>query len=273
MTPATEPLPRFARVKHLTGIHNFRDYGDYAVSDGARLRRGVLYRSGQHVGATPDDLAALAQIDLRTVIDLRGNSERRSYPCRRPEAFDAEVHFFDGETSGRGGAPHIEAARDIAREIEGVDDAHRAMVALYAFMPFRPNLIAVMRTYFEKLATRDGAHLLHCLAGKDRTGLAAALLHTLMGVHADDMMADYLLTNTAGNPAARIAAGAASIRASRGPQISDAAIAVLMGVEAAFLDAALGAIVAAHGSVENYARDVLGVTPERRAEIRARLVV
>jgi protein-tyrosine phosphatase len=256
------------RVKPFRGIHNFRDYGGYATHGGGRLKADVLFRSGQHVGATADDLAVVAALGFGTVVDLRGNSERRSYPCARPGGFAAQVLFFDGETAGRGGAPHVEAAREIA----SAADARRAMVDLYAFMPFRPNLVAVMRMYFAALAERDGAHLLHCLAGKDRTGLGAALLHTLMGVHRDDMMADYLLTNTAGNSEARIAAGAASIRASRGPQIGDDAIRVLMGVDEAFLDAALSAIVTEHGSVEVYARDVLGVTPERRGQMAARII-
>ena len=256
------------RIKPFTGIHNFRDYGGYKTMRGARLTTGVLFRSGQHVGATADDLAAIAAFDIRTVIDLRGNSERRSYPCARPEGFDAEVYFHDGETAGRGGAPHVEAAREIVTAA----DAHRAMVDLYAFMPARPNLISVMRMYFDALAGREGASLLHCLAGKDRTGLAAALLHTLVGVHHDDKMADYLLTNIAGNAEARIAAGAASIRASRGAQISDEAVRTLMAVHEEYLDSALTAIVATHGSVESYARDVLGVTPERLGQIEARIV-
>jgi protein-tyrosine phosphatase len=256
------------RVKPFAGIHNFRDYGGYTTTDGAQLKTGVLFRSGQHVDATVDDLAAVAALDLKTVIDLRGNSERRNYPCARPVGFGAQLYFHDGETAGRGGAAHVEAAREIVTAA----DAHRAMIDLYAFMPFRPNLIAVMQMYFDALADRDGAHLLHCLAGKDRTGLAAALFHTLMGVHHDDLMADYLLTNTAGNQEARIAAGAASIRASRGPQISDAAIRTLMAVDEAFLDAALSAIDAKHGSIEAYARDVLGVTPHRRAQIATRLI-
>ncbi len=257
------------RVKPFGGIHNFRDYGGYATGDGMRLKAGMLFRSGQHVDATVDDLAAVAALDLRSVIDLRGNSERRIYPCARPKGFAGQVYFFDGETSGRGGAPHVEAAREIVTAA----DAHRAMVDLYAFMPFRPNLVAVFRMYFDALADRDGASLLHCLAGKDRTGLAAAVLHILMGVHREDMMADYLLTNTAGNSEARIASGAASIRASRGPEIGDEAIRILMGVDAAFLDAALSAIEAAHGSTEAYADTVLGVTPARRAQIAERLIV
>lgn len=255
------------RVKPFAGIHNFRDYGGYGTG-GSRLKTGLLFRSGQHVGATPEDLAALSALDIRTVIDLRGNSERRSYPCLRPEGFDAQVYFHDGETAGRGGAPHVEAAREIVTAA----DAHRAMVDLYAFMPFRPNLISVMRMYFDTLARREGASLLHCLAGKDRTGLAAALLHVLLGVHRDDMMADYMLTNTAGNSEARIAAGAASIRASRGAQITDDAVRTLMAVREEFLGAALAAIAHKHGAVEMYARDVLGVTSEQLGQMEARLV-
>jgi protein-tyrosine phosphatase len=257
------------RVLQFNGIHNFRDYGGYATASGGRLKSGVLYRSGQHLEATPDDLASVAALDLRTVIDLRGNSERASYPCARPVGFSAAVLFFDGETAGRGGAPHVEAARP---EIKTAADAHAAMVDLYAFMPFRPNLNAVFRMYFDTLEQRDGATLLHCFAGKDRTGLAAALLHILLGVHTDDMMADYLLTNTAGNAEARIAAGAESIRKSRGAGIGDDAIRTLMNVDSAYLDAALDAITDAHGSVAGYAEAVLGVTPARVDRIAARLI-
>lgn len=257
------------RIRQFKGIHNFRDYGGYAAADGARVREGVLFRSGQHAGATPDDLAGVAALKLRTVIDLRGNSERAYWPCARPEGFDAQVLFFDGETAGAGGAPHIEAARTIVT----AEDAHAAMVALYAFMPFRPNLQSVLRRYFEALATRDGASLLHCFAGKDRTGFAAALLHDLLGVHADDAMVDYMLTNVAGDSDARIAAGAASIRRSRGAQVSDAAIVTLMNVSPDYLTAALTAIADRHGSVRAYARDVLCVDDSQLAAIRERLLV
>ncbi len=254
------------RVLPFVGIHNFRDYGGYPTANGGRVVTGRLYRSGQHVGATPGDLAAVAALDLRTVIDLRGNSERASYPCARPGGFEAEVRFFDGETSGRGGAPHVVAAR----AIETPTDAHAAMVALYEFMPFRPNLVAIFRLYFDALATRGGANLLHCFAGKDRTGVAAALLHHVLGVHDDDVMADYLLTNTAGDVDARVAAGAESIRKNRGVHLGDATVRVLMDVDPAYLDAARAAIVARHGSVDEYLADVLGVTPAMRATISGR---
>ncbi len=255
------------RVILLTGIHNFRDYGGYAIQGGGTVRSGCLYRSGQHRDATANDLAAVDALDLATVIDLRGNSERRHYPCARGPGFRAEVLFFDGETAGAGGAAHAIAARDV----RGVEDAHAAMVDLYAFMPHRPNLQAVLRDYFRTLGGRDGAHLVHCFAGKDRTGFAVALTHQLLGVHRDDMMADYLLTNTAGDSAARIAAGAESIRRSR-PDASDAAVAKLMAVEPDFLEAALATVDRDWGGAEAYVADVLGIDRPAVDAIRARLI-
>ena len=80
------------------GIHNFRDYGGYSVEGGGKVRRGLLFRSGQHVEATDEDLQAIAKLDIHTVIDLRGLSERERNPCRRVEGFAGEVIFYDGET-------------------------------------------------------------------------------------------------------------------------------------------------------------------------------
>ena len=145
------------------------------------------------------------------------------------------------------------------------------MVRLYGLMPWRPNLITVFRHYFETLATRPGASLLHCLAGKDRTGIAAGLFHHLMGVHDDDLMADYLLTNVAGDVERRIAAGAQSVRANFGREMQDDAVRMLMSVQPEFLHAAFGEMKARHGSVERYAAEVLGVTPEQIAAMEAQL--
>ncbi|MCW6530511.1 tyrosine-protein phosphatase [Sphingomonas sp. MMSM20] len=255
------------RVLNFEGIHNFRDYGGYDTPVG-RLRTGLLWRSGQHGAATAADLASLADLRISTVIDLRGDSERALAPCLRHDGFDGLVLFAPGETAGIELAPHEEAGRGITTAAE----ARGAMTRLYAAMPYRPILVRSLTLFFEALATRDGASLLHCLAGKDRTGLAAALLHRLLGVHADDVMADYLLTNTAGDPGRRIASAAASIRERYGPQMSDEAIVALMSVEADYLRTAFAAIDERHGGVEAYAAEVLGVDAARRQAIAARLV-
>lgn len=258
MSDANEFLAMDGRVLPTTGIHNFRDYGGYATR-GGRLRRGMLWRSGQHCDATPEDLAIVHGLGIATVIDLRGDSERSANPCLRHEGFAGEVLFHPGETaSGTGLAVHEEAALSVRT----ADEAHQAMTLLYATLPFRPVLVGSFRLYFQALANRAAPSLLHCLAGKDRTGLAAALVHRLLGVHHDDMMEDYLLTNTAGNAEARIAAGERHIREGFGRTMDDAAVRVLMGVDAAFLDGAFAAMAERHGSIEAYASEVLGVTRE-----------
>ena len=256
------------RVIPLAGIHNFRDYGGYDA-DGGRVRTGVLFRSGQHVDATDADLAAVAALDIGTVVDLRGDSERRLYPCRRANGFAAEIVFTDGETTGSDPvAPHEE----VARVVRTASDAHRRMAELYKSMPFRPVLAAALQHYFAALADRDGVNLVHCLAGKDRTGIAVAVLHDLLGVHPDDIMADYLLTNTAGNIERRLAAGARMIRAGVGRDMDDDAVRTVMSVHPEYLDNAFAAIHAEHGSVAAYAEARLDVLPVMRARLIARYV-
>ncbi|MFM2371530.1 MAG: hypothetical protein RIS85_1252 [Pseudomonadota bacterium] len=257
-----------ARVIEMAGIHNFRDYGGYAARGGT-LRRGLLWRSGQHADATPVDLGTVHDLGIATVIDLRGDSERAANPCLRHAEFAGEVLFHPGETASmRGRAVHEE----MAREVRSADDAHKAMLRLYETLPFRPVLVGTFRLFMQALMDRDRPSLLHCLAGKDRTGVAAALVHHLMGVHPDDMVEDYLLTNTAGNAEARIAAGARHVRAGFGIAMDDAPVRVLMGVDAAFLDRAFVTIREKHGSVDAYARDVLGITPEGLAQMERHLI-
>ena len=228
------------------------------------MKTGILFRSGEHGKATDGDLARIDALDLAHIIDLRGNSERRANPCKRGEKFDAQVHFFDGETAGL--APHVEAAKDSIN----VDAAHAAMENLYSQLPFRENLIWILKRYFAALSEGEGASVVHCLAGKDRTGMAVDLLHHILGVHPDDAMEDYLLTNTAGNIDARVAAGSKAVRAKFG-DIDDATIRVLMGVDARYLAAARKAVEEEHGSLDGFLRDVLEVNDKRRDALRLHL--
>lgn len=255
------------RVLPLSGVHNFRDYGGYAVAGGGRLREGMLWRSAHHEGASDEDLAAIDALGLETVVDLRGDDERQMHPCRRSEQFSARVLFAGGVTAGL--APHLRAAG-------GAIDAETArarMIDIYAGMPYRSALVATLRLYFAALAEYDAPSLVHCVAGKDRTGFAVAIVHRLLGVHEDDLMQDYLLTNTAGNIEGRIAQGAAHIRRLYGGEIGEAAVRAIMSVNPAYLDAALATVRRDHGDVATYAEAVLNVTPEMREAIIDRLVV
>lgn len=265
MTDTITDAKNDGRVLPLDGVHNFRDYGGYAVAGGGRVKRGLLWRSGEHGGASEADLSAIAGLELATVFDLRGNGERANNPCRRPAGFTAEVVFHDGETAGL--ALHVEAASGVIDEA----GARAAMQRLYQDIAFRPNLVPILRRYFTVLTQRDGASVVHCLAGKDRTGFAVAMLHHALGVHRDDIMADYMLTNIAGNIDRRIAAGGAAIRERHGA-ISEATIRTLMGVEAEYLAASFAAIEQQHASVDAYLAQVLGVEAPVRAALAERFI-
>ncbi|MCP5397553.1 MAG: tyrosine-protein phosphatase [Sphingomonadaceae bacterium] len=255
------------RLLPLEGIHNFRDYGGYATAGGGRVRRGVLWRSGQHHEASDADLAVVAEIDLAHVVDLRGSSERNGFPCRRPAGFAAQVVFYDGETTNR--APHEEAEQGTPT----ADQAHMRMVQLYRRMPYNPPMLAIFRDYFAALAEGKGPSLVHCFAGKDRTGVAVALLHHSLGVHPDDAMADYLLTNLANETSDVLARQSARLFANRPGNATGDALKVLLGTDEAFLHAAFERIADEHGSLDAYLEDMLGVDSARREALRNALLV
>ena len=260
LTAATTP----ARIVPTTGIHNFRDYGGYPAAGLGRVAWKRLYRSGEHAEATAHDLEIIAALRLSAVIDLRGTSERARAPTPDSPNSSIPVICADGETAP---APHATAASAF-----GVTEARRSMIDGYTRFPLRTRLGDVYRRYFALLAETTGPTLVNCVAGKDRTGFLVALLHHALGVHHDDILEDYLLTNTAGNPTARVAALRRDLERRFGAPMSDEAVNVVVSVEPRFLQAAFDSATARYGSIDAYLADVLGVTAQVREALIERLV-
>jgi protein tyrosine/serine phosphatase len=250
------------RVLKLDAVHNFRDYGGYSGADGARVKTGLLWRSAQHGDASDADLDAIHALGIATIIDLRGPSEYENKPCRRHPGFAAQVFRYPEETAGL--ALHTEAADGVVTAAE----ARAAMLRLYEGIAFRENLVPMLRCYFEVLKRAEGPSLVHCVAGKDRTGFAVALAQHALGVDRDAILADYVLTNQAGNIEARIAAGAEQIRSKHGA-IDEATIRTLMGVEEDYMVTALAAVEARHGTIDEYLSVVIGLDDADRNALRA----
>lgn len=253
------------RILALEGVHNFRDYGGYAVAGGGRIKRGVLWRSAQHGEASEADLDAIQALGIATVIDLRGPSEREASPCRRHEGFEGQVFTYPEETAGL--ALHSEAAGGAVNAA----DARAAMLRLYEGIAFRENLVPMLRCYFMVLGRAEGPNLVHCVAGKDRTGFAVAALQRALGVHPDDVLEDYLLTNSASRLEERIAAGAFR-HLPRYAAFDPLAVRALWGVEAEYLARAFAAVDARHGTIENYLGAVLGIDAAQREALRGHYV-
>lgn len=248
------------------GIHNLRDYGGYAAQDGARVKTGLLFRSGQHMEASDADLETIQALDIRTIIDLRGTSERTNFPCRRHDEFGAHVIAFDGETSNspphEGGGGKVEMTAQLAFD---------RMSAVYTRMPVNPAMIDMFSRYFEALATRDGGSLVHCFAGKDRTGIAASLLLHVLGVHRDDVVSEFLRTNDA--PTQHILERQSLPRmAAHYGEIESEALRNLMGVRPEYIETYISTVTEAHGSLDRYLAQTLGVDETRKARLEARLL-
>lgn len=246
------------------GIHNFRDYGGWLTDDGKQVRRGLLYRSGQHVGATDNDLRVISALDIQTVIDLRGTSERERNPCRRVEGFAGEVVFYDGETSSS--PPHMDVAPDVSTAMF----ARERMLGVYARMPQNPGAQYMLARYLRVLAERDGASLVHCFAGKDRTGIAATLLLHVLGVSERDQMTEFLRTNAAPTYAVLHAQSVPGIEAKLGRKLDKEGARALLEVHEDYLHRFREAVIAMDGSLDGWLAARLSVDDTLRERLRER---
>ena len=248
------------------GIHNFRDYGGWRVAGGGMVKAGLLWRSGQHVDASAADLAAVHALDIRTVIDLRGLSERERNPCKRPDGFGGEVFFYDGETSSS--PPHM----DVDDSVTTADYARQRMMAVYTRMPRNPAMITMFSRYLNLLADREGASLVHCFAGKDRTGVAAMLLLHILGASREDQMAEFLRTNDAPTMQVLAAQSVPGIEERLGRKMDDEAVKSLLGVREEYLETFWREVDDEYGSLGDFIEGPLGVDELLKDRLRSRYV-
>lgn len=247
-------------------LHNFRDFGGYAAAGGRQIASGRFFRSANHANATETDLARLADLNIKAVVDLRRPTERARSPSRRWKDFSALVIENDDHHEGEEGWETFMRASDLSAQ--SIFDYH---IRYYDKGPHLPRHIDLFSRYFEALAKNEGGLLVHCAAGKDRTGMIVALTHTLAGVHRDDIIADYLLTNDPERFEKHAPLWAAAIKQELGRAPEAEAMHIAMGVQAPYLETAFKSIEARYGHVETYLRDVLGVGAEKREKIEKRL--
>ena len=249
------------------GIENFRDFGGYATASGQRLQNGRLFRSANHAYATDEDLAKLRDLGVSVIVDLRRRREREREPSRRWEGFAGQVIENDIDGTYADWAEALTAGGPI-------DAAwfYEDSLSYYHRAPHEPRHVDLFRRYFQTLAEADGALVVHCAAGKDRTGMICALTHHIAGVHRDDTMADYLATNDEARMAKKIGFLGPWITELTGRVLDDAALRQAVSVNEAFLAEAFKVMEDQHGGVDAYLEQVLGVDAALRARIEARIL-
>ena len=254
------------RLLPLAGTHNARDLGGYATADGRRVKWGQLYRADALNKLDGDDLDYLARLGLRRVVDFRSEHEQQDAPDRLPMAIERWSRPMAARTAD--GIDLYALFRDPTR-LNATDTAelmrsiNRQLVREYT---------PEYREWLRQLATADTAapQIFHCTAGKDRTGFAAAILLSALGVPREQIMADYLLSAAyiAGHAERRIR----RIRLLSLLRIDAEALRPMMTVEASFLQAAFDEAERSYGSFDTYLTEGLGVDDRVRAQLRARFL-
>ncbi|KTT95243.1 protein tyrosine phosphatase, partial [Sphingomonas yabuuchiae] len=185
--PAPVAAPADTRVLPLQGGRNFRDLGGYRTADGRTVKWGLLYRSGQMHDLTPADYVTLQKLGIRTVCDFRDTAERTREPTlwpagQRPKVL-SDDYALDMSAMRLPGDPSTWTHEQVVT----------AMTATYPKLLDQFN--GQYRRMFAELLAGDVPLAFHCTAGKDRTGVAAALLLTALGVPRATIIDDYLLSN------------------------------------------------------------------------------
>jgi len=255
--PAPVRADEAQRVVPLAGQSNFRDLGGYATEDGHHVRWNMIYRSGELSGLSAQDYRTVDGLGLRTVVDLRDRGER----TRNPTVWGAApVRRFTSPKT----ASVIDAGSPLADPTLDATRAHGALVDFYRRMPtlYAPEY----RVILHELVAGHAPLLLHCTAGKDRSGVAAALILSALGVPRATVIEDYQLTDRLLEPLARMPmTDALRHMRSLPPPVQQA----LMSADSDYIRAALDAVDARYGSVNGYLARELGVGPRQLRRLRA----
>jgi len=239
-----------ARHLNLAGASNFRDLGGYPARDGRTVRWRQIFRSNHLGHLTAADIEVLRGLGLRSAFDFRGAEERVEASCGLA---GIAVHSLPVE-------PTVVAALR-ARRAQGValSSADALDVMRDSYRNYVRENTPSFRALFAHLAEDRAPLVIHCTAGKDRTGFACALILHALGVPDEVISEDYLLTN-------RLYRRDPSASSDLPEDVRQ----VLGTVQSSFLAAAFDVINDDYGDLESYFSQGLGLGAQQRGSLEAR---
>ncbi len=234
----------------LDGPVNFRDLGGYAGAGGRRVRWGRLFRSDSLERLSPADLDVLDRLGVRLVCDLRRDEERARAPSRIRGHRTVRIQHLP--IGGLAAETRTMAARMMRGEIPevGVDTMAGVYLTILQLHAVSFGTVVTRAAQAENLPM-----VVHCTAGKDRTGVASALLLAVLGVEDEAIAADYELS-TQYHSVARIAEVRPQLEAAG---VDFSKVETFWSAPRAVMAATLAGLRAEHGSVEAYLTGAAGV--------------
>ena len=250
---------------YFTGIENARDIGGYYTADGQyRVKTGMLFRTGNLHDATAEDIQALQDMGVSKIIDLRMTYEvalgvNKSVP-------GAEYIHISPMFIPNLFVMNTDDWMAILRAMKtGVMDTY--MANMYRQLVEDPVAIKAYQAFFREVLEANGAPIVwHCKDGKDRTGIAAAMLLAALGCDEDVLRAEYLNTNYF-RAEARQNAYDKAYKITRSDLIAREFM-KYKGVSIEWFEIALN-VMHRQGTIEDYLRNVIGLTDEDFAQLRA----
>jgi len=239
------------------GASNFRDLGGYVGAGGRRVRWGRVFRADSLTHMTAADLAAYDRLGVRAVWDLRTDEERE----REPDPFPSIPLSVMGRTEGGDGS----APPDVGDLLE---ESHGEQFLRVIYGRILANAAPVLGELLGGLAGPDATPaVFHCAGGKDRTGMAAALLLELLGVARPVVLDDYELTSRYRR------------RGRRSPSLdrllewmSPEAVAGVLGTPRWVMEEVLEVLDRDHGGIDAYLTGPAGLTAATLDQLRGDLL-
>ena len=253
----------YTRHLELDGGINVRDIGGYRTRGGRKVKWRKILRSGHLNHLNDADRATLADIDLRTVHDFRRSPEIEKFP-----SLVGDVEIMSGYELGVGSMGMF--MQTFENEDITPEQAHAFVVKAYGECV--EDVTAPYQTFFRHVLEQEqGALLFHCMAGKDRTGLAAALILYALDVPRDVILADYMLTSQY-FPLEMVIENFMKSRDDIADKISQnrASLAPYCGVHADNLEAFFQSVDEKFGSMDAYLSQGLSLSKSDIQELRNR---
>jgi len=259
--------------KELPRVVNLRELGGYETADGRKVKRGLLWRSGQLTRLSQKDRRKLDAMGLKLVFDLRSTEETRKHPEYVPES--AEYIHRSGmlildefERQTEGGLDMRSFVLEANRDEEKLLEMEKQLGSIYPSMARQPD---AFRELFAALVRHAGSPVLfHCSMGKDRAGFSAALILTALGCDYETVRGDYLLSNSyvARQNLSTQLQTAVFIRNAR----VRAAVRTMLGVSGALLDSVFAEIDQLYGDFDRFRREALMVSDSDLEALRSALL-
>lgn len=227
------------RILHVQGGYNFRDLGGLTTTEGKTVKKDLLFRTDELNNLEPADLDLLAKLNVTTIVDFRTDQEREKSVDRVPTTCKNEVHLDIL-------AANMDAL--LAEIQKGTTDFKKILVDFYRDIVLGQNSIDKLVQFFEILQNPENtAVIYHCTAGKDRTGIATALILEALAVDWSQIESDYLLSN-------EFLKVKYEAYINQNPKYAE-----LLLVQADYLKSAIDAITEKYNTVQEYLTTVLKV--------------